>query len=200
MPIEVRDDKLRQLIIELEGTFSGSGIRNALSQAGDAGLAEMHRLVPKGKTGKLEAGCYAEVKSDTTLAVGNRTEYAGYVEYGTSKMGARPFVEPAARVAADVLESLLIGLVGGSKRGRPTTTGAGTYEPTGNKVGRPSSGKTKLHIEASRPDGQHKYISKRKSTSGRYIYDYGDQPRLRTKRIRRSDRRVRGSGTAERGR
>jgi HK97 gp10 family phage protein len=200
MPIEVRDDKLRQLIVELEGTFSGSGIRRALDSAGAAGLREAQSLVPV-KTGALKASIYSNVISDDTLALGSKSDYAEYIEYGTSKQGAKPFIEPAARTAASVLEQILTDMVlGGETRGRPTTTGSGTYTPTGNKVGRPSSGKSKPYIEPKRPKGQRKYISKRKSTSGRTIYDYGDQPRLKTKRIKRSDRRVRGSGRAERGR
>lgn len=200
MPIEVRDDRLRQLIVELEGKFSSSGIRKALENAGAVGLREARALVPK-VTGTLEKSIYANVISDNTLALGAKADYAAYVEYGTSKQNAQPFIEPAAQAAAYALEASLLELImAGETRGRPTTTGSGTYTPTGNKVGRPGSGKTKLHKEASRPKGQHKYISKRKSTRGTWIYDYGDQGRLRTGRSKVFDRAIRGTGRANRGR
>lgn len=202
MPIEVRDDKLRQLIVELEGVFSASGIQNALKQAGDIGLAEARNLVPK-KTHKLRDSIYADVVSDDTLALGAKAEYAAYVEYGSSKHGPQPYIEPAARAAASALEQILTNIMlGGSKVGRPTTTGAGTYEPTGNAVGRPSTksgNQFEGHKESKRVKGHERYISKRKSTSGKWIYEYGDKPRLRTKRIKRFDRNVRGSGAANRG-
>jgi HK97 gp10 family phage protein len=203
LPIEVRDDKLRELIVQLEGTFSASGIQNALSQAGDAGLQEARSLVPVA-SGKLRDSIYADVKSSDTLAIGAKAEYAGYIEYGTSKRGATPFIEPAARLAASVLEDILTEmLLNPTKRGRPTTTGSGTYEPTGNKVGRPSTkgdgNQFDDHLESKRVKGHKRYVSKRKSTRGTWIYEYGDQPRLRTKRIKRFDRNVRGSGSANRG-
>lgn len=202
MPIEVRDDKLRQLIVELEGTFSASGIRRALESAGAAGLQEAHNLVPVA-SGNLRNSIYSNVVSDDTLAIGAKADYASYIEYGTSKQGARPFIEPAARTAASVLEQILTDMaLGGETRGRPTTTGAGTYTPTGNKVGRPSTksgNKFGDHKESKRVKGHTRYVSKRKSTSGKWIYEYGDQPRLRTRRIKRFDRNVRGSGTANRG-
>ena len=202
MPIEVRDDKLRELIVKLEGTFSAAGIRRALESAGAAGLTEARNLVPV-KTGALRDSIYADVVSDDTLALGAKAPYAAIIEYGSSKQGAKPFIEPAARTAAKVLEQILTDLaLGGETRGRPTTTGAGTYEPTGKPVGRPSTKSSNLfagHKESKRVKGHHRYISKRKSTSGKWVYYYGDQPRLRTKRQKRFDRNVRGSGQANRG-
>lgn len=47
------------------------------------------------RTGTLRGGNHYEVAGSDTLLIKNNVEYAGYVEYGTSKMPARPFFKPA---------------------------------------------------------------------------------------------------------
>ena len=37
----------------------------------------------------------AKVSTNATAEVGTNVEYANYIEYGTSKMGAKPFLNPA---------------------------------------------------------------------------------------------------------
>ncbi len=56
---------------------------------------------PVGETGNLRAGIHVEsvvasgFKVTGTVATGGETDYAGYVEGGTSKMDAQPYMEPA---------------------------------------------------------------------------------------------------------
>lgn len=54
---------------------------------------DMERLCPV-DTGRLKSTINAEAVGDTTyVSIG--TEYWQYVEYGTSKMRAQPFIRPA---------------------------------------------------------------------------------------------------------
>jgi len=46
-------------------------------------------------TGKLRASITPVVESWAAAYVGTNTEYAPYVEFGTKKMAAQPFLEPA---------------------------------------------------------------------------------------------------------
>lgn len=47
-------------------------------------------------TGRLRNSITHEQYSDDTEVIGTNVEYAPYVELGTSKMGAKPFLRPAA--------------------------------------------------------------------------------------------------------
>lgn len=47
-------------------------------------------------TGRLRNSITHQQISSDTEVVGSNVEYAPYVELGTSKMGARPFIRPAA--------------------------------------------------------------------------------------------------------
>lgn len=48
------------------------------------------------KTGKLKNSITSEFPEQTKAIVAPRTEYDIYVEYGTRKMRARPYMRPAA--------------------------------------------------------------------------------------------------------
>lgn len=52
---------------------------------------------------------------DTTYVVGPTVEYAIYVDKGTSKMEARPFVEPAARRVQGNIESSIAPFLEGGR-------------------------------------------------------------------------------------
>lgn len=47
-------------------------------------------------TGALRASLVSEMTGDTSGQVATNIEYSTYVEFGTSKMGARPYMTPAA--------------------------------------------------------------------------------------------------------
>lgn len=53
-------------------------------------------------TGKLKNSITSEFPSLTKAIVAPHTDYAAYVEYGTRKMRARPYMRPSAEVIAPV--------------------------------------------------------------------------------------------------
>jgi hypothetical protein len=208
--IEVRDDQLRQLILHLQETLHPEAIKEIMESGLEVGLAEA-QITVKGTaydTGDLYNSLGKKMISNNEGMLFATADHAKPVEFGTYKMPARPYLEPAAiRAFMFIQDAISNALESGVSKGvgRPTTTGAGTYTPTGNRVGRPSSSRPdelnqyKDHKESDRKT-QRKYISKRKSPStGKWIYEYGDQPRLRTARVRKTDRRVRRTGQANRG-
>lgn len=50
---------------------------------------------PASDTGALMQSIYHEKTGDLSASVGSRLVYALFLEYGTTKMGARPFFRPA---------------------------------------------------------------------------------------------------------
>lgn len=57
-------------------------------------------------TGNLRNSVAYKVESKT-MAVGTNVEYAPYIEYGTYKMKARPYLEPAIADHADKYRSII---------------------------------------------------------------------------------------------
>ena len=76
--------------------------------------AEAQDIVPV-DTGNLKGSISAKVESPTKAVVEAAAEYAGYVEYGTYKMAAQPYMMPAAEIAGTgflaALEAALESLV-----------------------------------------------------------------------------------------
>lgn len=59
-------------------------------------------------TGRLLGSISTNVKQDgsgVTAEVGTNVEYANYIEYGTCKMGAKPFLNPAFEEETEGLEN-----------------------------------------------------------------------------------------------
>ena len=50
---------------------------------------------PTVDTGRLVNSITHAVENETTVAIGTNVEYAAYVEMGTSRMKAQPYLEPA---------------------------------------------------------------------------------------------------------
>ena len=50
-------------------------------------------------TGILRGSISAEEKEPMLFEVGTNVEYAAHIEFGTSKMAAQPYLEPAAETA-----------------------------------------------------------------------------------------------------
>lgn len=70
-------------------------IAKALTEAGAVGSGYALLLAPK-KTGNLQNSYNGGYKVDgNTVYIGTDVEYAKYVELGTSRMEARPHLEPA---------------------------------------------------------------------------------------------------------
>jgi HK97 gp10 family phage protein len=60
---------------------------------------------PNTDTGKLVASIAVEPnRSGVYALVGSNLDYSGFLEFGTSKMGARPWLEPALRQNKDNLQ------------------------------------------------------------------------------------------------
>ena len=58
---------------------------------------------PNTDTGKLVASIAVEKKAESTYFVGSGLSYAKYLEFGTSKMLARPWLQPAIRANRNAL-------------------------------------------------------------------------------------------------
>lgn len=62
-------------------------------------------------TGILRGSIGAEEKEPLLFEVGTNVEYAAHVEFGTSKMAAQPYLEPAAETArAKYLDIVKVGV------------------------------------------------------------------------------------------
>lgn len=59
------------------------------------------------RTGALRNSIGHATDSDSAY-VGSNIEYAPYVEYGTSKMGARPFIKPAVENYKDEYKEIML--------------------------------------------------------------------------------------------
>lgn len=62
------------------------------------GIEETAKRAVPVDTGKLRASLQGEMTGPTSGQVGTNIEYAPYVEFGTEKMGAQPYLTPAAEV------------------------------------------------------------------------------------------------------
>jgi HK97 gp10 family phage protein len=71
-----------------------AAIARALEICG--GKAESYaKLLCPVDTGRLRNSITHQAESDTVMAVGTNVEYAPYVELGTYKMAARPYLAPS---------------------------------------------------------------------------------------------------------
>ena len=78
-------------------TEAGKPYLHVASKAGDA---------PNTDTGRLASSIKFRHEKDTQTAyVETDIEYAPHLEFGTSKMAARPFLQPAAERAPEYIES-----------------------------------------------------------------------------------------------
>lgn len=72
-------------------------IGDVVAKAGFDCQAEAKAIVPV-DTGNLKGSITTEKEGDFTAIVSANTDYAGYVEYGTYKMAAQPYMMPAAEI------------------------------------------------------------------------------------------------------
>lgn len=71
---------------------------------------------PMSDTGRLANNIYFERLGDLTAAVGSTLAYAYYLEYGTSRMAARPFFRPAIeKMRPKFRDKLEVAIFGGLK-------------------------------------------------------------------------------------
>lgn len=79
------------------------------------GRAETHAKAacPK-KTGRLQGSITHQQESENVEVVGTNVEYGPYVELGTSKMKARPFLRPAAENHVGEYQAILKQVMSGA--------------------------------------------------------------------------------------
>ena len=64
-------------------------------------------------TGRLRNSITHQQESENVEVIGTNVEYAPYVELGTSKMSARPFLRPAAEGHAAEYSAIIKSFLGG---------------------------------------------------------------------------------------
>lgn len=91
---------------ELDLLFNGPDgpVGKVLARAATRTTTAAKRLAPV-DTGRLRASIAQEIGGDDdglVARVGTNVEYAPYLEFGTSRMSARPFLRPALGAATGV--------------------------------------------------------------------------------------------------
>lgn len=109
MPVTVNRDNTAAVAKGIK-----SAVNVALEKIGllAEGYAQMKCPVD---TGNLRASITHEVDTgEKAVYIGTNVEYAPYVELGTSKMGAQPFLRPAATEHGDQYRQVLKNTLGGA--------------------------------------------------------------------------------------
>ena len=76
-----------------------------VENTGDNMVTYAQGIVPV-RTGNLMASIFAEVDEDNlAVTLGARADYASFIEYGTVKMRAQPFLEPAAAIGQEEMNA-----------------------------------------------------------------------------------------------
>ena len=93
-------------------------------------LSPRHQASAKGEapatdTGRLISSITQEKTGDSEWIVGSKVEYSKWLEFGTRKMGERPFLRPALKKAGKEFEKRMTKKLGGkrSRLGDFMTTG-----------------------------------------------------------------------------
>lgn len=113
-------DNLRRELGRLPGA-----IRNVSRKAMQLAVGLIHRhaatIVPV-RTGRLKNSLFwdadYERQGNTIVgAVGTNVEYAPYVEFGTRRMSARPYLRPAVENNANAINSIFASEIGNALHG-----------------------------------------------------------------------------------
>ena len=76
-----------------------------VENTGDNMVTYAQGIVPV-RTGNLMASIFAEVDEDNlAVTLGAAADYASFIEYGTVKMRAQPFLEPAAAIGQEEMNA-----------------------------------------------------------------------------------------------
>ena len=80
-------------------------IHNIIENAGDNMVSYAQGIVPV-RTGNLMASIFSEVDpDDLSITLGATADYASFIEYGTVKMRAQPFLQPAADIGEEEMNA-----------------------------------------------------------------------------------------------
>jgi HK97 gp10 family phage protein len=86
--------------IALLATKCEGGIKNALMEGGAIIETACKELAPV-DTGRLRASITHEATGDKEVIIAPHTDYAQYLEFGTSKMEAQPYMKPGFESSRD---------------------------------------------------------------------------------------------------
>lgn len=104
MPYQITVDitQVTALLTRLSQAIVSDIPTKALAAAADQMVTGATGIVPV-RTGNLRDSIQAESASSTSVAVTAEADYAAYVELGTSKMGAQPYMRPSIPAAVQAL-------------------------------------------------------------------------------------------------
>lgn len=99
------DDELSDIAAELEGDIvlsiqQGAKTGRIYKRKGVTHQASAPGQSPASDTGTLKKSIYSERARKLTYVVGSRIVYALHLEYGTTRMAARPFFRPSVEKMA----------------------------------------------------------------------------------------------------
>lgn len=105
---------LRGALFEVRRRRDGSGIASPSIAAAcdparraDRHFVDREKRPPANQTGDLLNSIDFRVESDDVIAFFATSDHAGYLEYGTSKMAARPNLELAIEMSDETIRSIL---------------------------------------------------------------------------------------------
>ena len=80
-------------------------VHNIVETAGDNMVSYAQGIVPV-RTGNLMASIFSDLDEDNlAVTLGATADYASFVEYGTVKMRAQPFLEPATAIGQEEMNA-----------------------------------------------------------------------------------------------
>ena len=80
-------------------------VHNIVENVGDNMVTYAQGIVPV-RTGNLMASIFADVDEDNlSVTLGATADYASFIEYGTVKMRAQPFLQPAVDIGEEEMNA-----------------------------------------------------------------------------------------------
>ena len=86
-------------------------VHNIIETASDNMVTYAQGIVPV-RTGNLLSSIFSEVdEDDLAITLGATADYASFIEFGTVKMRAQPFLEPAAAIGQEEMNARIEELI-----------------------------------------------------------------------------------------
>lgn len=104
--IEMRGDSKLRRALHKASPFTVEAANQTLFFVAAAIKHQAQLYVPI-RTGRLFSSIYFELIRPMTYVVGAKAPYAGYVEFGTSKMSPRPYIRPAIMAVQPNINKIL---------------------------------------------------------------------------------------------
>jgi HK97 gp10 family phage protein len=104
--IQITEDTVTPKLLKASAELK-QAIQDAIEAAGQEMVATARQIVPV-RTGYLQSTIYHKTDpGELTLELGAKADYALYVEMGTRRMAAEPFIRPAVDAGLEKLQSLI---------------------------------------------------------------------------------------------